>query len=88
MEYVKNTLRRALTPCWKMVFECSQLLHLMDPSERPQELWGKIRVGLNTGTKSLPARTHPASLHPAGKCTVLKSGILQQLGYSAVKCWC
>lgn len=60
--------------------ECSQLLHMMGPLERPQELWGKIREGLNAGTKSLSARTHPTSLHPDGKCTVLKSGILQQLG--------
>lgn len=62
--------------------ECSQLLHMMGLSERPQELWGTIRVELNAGTKSLPARTHPD-----GKCTVLKSGILQELGQSAVRCW-
>lgn len=44
--------------------ECSQLLHMMGPSERPQELWGKIRVGLNAGRKSLPARIHPCEPSP------------------------
>lgn len=44
--------------------ECSQLLHMMGSSEWTQELWGKMRVGLNTGTKSIPDRTHPCKPSP------------------------